>query len=51
VRRIREDKASAIPAGDPFGTNAPGGQEGEEPEDGEEDDKPEGKPEEEAVAA
>ena len=54
VQRIREDKLSATPAGDPFGTRGPGDgqedEEGEEPDDGEEDDKPEGKPEEPAAA-
>ncbi|MBP5918657.1 hypothetical protein F3K34_43510 [Streptomyces sp. LBUM 1486] len=55
VQRIREDKASAIPAGDPFGNNAPGGQEDEEPEQDEDDDEDEdepveGKPEKPAAA-
>ncbi|HZX38202.1 MAG TPA: hypothetical protein VFF37_07735 [Streptomyces sp.] len=51
VQRIREDKASAIPAGDPFGNNAPGGQEDEEPEQDEDEDEPvEGKPEKPAAA-
>lgn len=48
VQRIREDKASAIPAGDPFG-NAPGGQEDEE-QDEDEDEPVEGKPEKTAAA-